>query len=133
LLKSLGISGLFLLLALLVVGGGINLLIGSASAKWAILAPVFVPMFMLMGFSPELVQVTYRVGDSVTNVISPLLPYYPMVIVFAQRYQPEIRLGTLLSIMLPYSVALGLAWSVMIAGWVLLELPLGPGAPLTYP
>jgi aminobenzoyl-glutamate transport protein len=133
LLKSLGISGLPLLLALLVVGGGINLLIGSASAKWAILAPVFVPMFMLMGFSPELVQVTYRVGDSVTNVISPLLPYYPMVIVFAQRYQPKIRLGTLLSIMLPYSVALGIAWSLMIAVWVTLGVPLGPGAPLTYP
>jgi aminobenzoyl-glutamate transport protein len=133
LLKAAGISGLPLLLGLSMTSGAINLLIGSASAKWAILAPVFVPMFMLSGISPELVQAAFRVGDSVTNIISPLLPYYPMVIVFAQKYEPKLRLGTLVSMMLPYSVALGLAWAALMTVWVLLGVPLGPGAPLNYP
>jgi aminobenzoyl-glutamate transport protein len=132
-LKSLGVSGLALLLGLVLIGGGINLLIGSASAKWAILAPVFVPMFMLLGVSPELVQVAYRVGDSMTNVISPLLPYYPMVIVFAQRYEPRLRLGTLVSLMLPYAIGLAIGWSLLMTAWVLLGIPLGPDAPLAYP
>jgi len=131
-LKATGISGIPLLLGLVIVSGGINLLIGSASAKWAIMAPVFVPMFMLMGYSPELVQAAYRVGDSVTNVITPLLPYYPIVIAFAHKYNPKIGLGTLVSTMLPYSVGLGLAWSILLVLWVTLGLPLGPGAPLYY-
>ena len=132
-LKALGITGIPLLLGLVVVSGGINMLIGSASAKWAIMAPVFVPMFMLMGYSPELVQAAYRVGDSVTNVITPLLPYYPIVIAFAQKYQPKIGLGTLISAMLPYSVGLAIGWAIMLIAWVTLGLPLGPGAPLYYP
>lgn len=131
-LKATGISGIPLLLGLVAVSGGINLLIGSASAKWAIMAPVFVPMFMLMGYSPELVQAAYRVGDSVTNVITPLLPYYPIVIAFAHKYDPKIGLGTLVSTMLPYSVGLALAWSALLVLWVTLGLPLGPGAPLYY-
>lgn len=132
-LNSVGLTGTPLILGLIAVSMMINLFIGSASAKWAIMAPIFIPMMMVMGFSPELVQVTYRVGDSVTNIITPLLPYFPILIVFAQKYQPKIGIGTLISLMLPYSLALALVWSVALMVWIGLGLPLGPGAPLAYP
>lgn len=127
LLQQVGLTGVPLLLLFLLASGTMNLLVGSASAKWAFMAPIFVPMLMLSGISPEVTQATYRVGDSVTNVVSPLLPYLPIVIVFAQRYDKKAGLGTILSAMLPYSVALGVAWTVMLVAWVLLGLPFGPG------
>ncbi|HWV56641.1 MAG TPA: AbgT family transporter, partial [Longimicrobiales bacterium] len=116
----------------ILVSAFINLFIGSASAKWAVMAPVFVPMLMLMGYSPELTQAAYRVGDSVTNIITPLLPYFPVVIAFAQKYDRKAGIGTLISTMLPYSVAFLIVWGVMFALWILLGIPLGPGAPMTY-
>ncbi|HWV57669.1 MAG TPA: AbgT family transporter, partial [Longimicrobiales bacterium] len=116
----------------ILVSAFINLFIGSASAKWAVMAPVFVPMLMLMGYSPELTQAAYRVGDSVTNIITPLLPYFPVVIAFAQKYDRKAGIGTLISTMLPYSVAFLIAWGVMFALWYFLGIPLGPGAPMTY-
>jgi aminobenzoyl-glutamate transport protein len=132
LLQTIGISGVPLLLGFILVSAFLNLFIGSASAKWAIMAPVFVPMLMLMGYSPESVQAAYRVGDSVTNIITPLLPYFPIVIAFARKYDPDVGLGTLISAMLPYSVAFFLAWCVLFTGWIVLDLPLGPNAPLLY-
>jgi aminobenzoyl-glutamate transport protein len=115
-----------------VVSATINLFIGSASAKWAIMAPVFVPMFMLLGYSPELTQAAYRIGDSITNILTPLLPYFPLVIVFAKKYQKDIGIGTLVASMLPYSVAFGIGGILVLIGWVFLGLPLGPGSPLEY-
>lgn len=132
-LKGVGFSGIPLLLSFVFFCGMINLLIGSASAKWAIMAPVFVPMFMLLGYSPELVQACFRVGDSVTNLITPLLPYYPLLIAYAHRYQRHLGLGTLIACMLPYSMGLGLAWAGLLTAWVSLGLPLGPGISLYYP
>ncbi len=132
LLESIGLRGIPLLLAFMVLSMGVNLIIGSASAKWAFMAPIFVPMLMYMGFSPEAVQAAYRVGDSVTNIISPLLPYLPIIIVFARRYDREAGLGTLMSSMLPYSVAFGICWALMIVAWFLLGIPLGPGVATTY-
>lgn len=117
-----------LLVGMVVLAAAINLLIGSASAKWALLAPVFVPMFYLLGISPEATQVAYRVGDSSTNIITPLMPYFGVVVAFAQRWQPNIGIGTLIALMLPYSVALLLGWSAMLALWLLAGLPVGPGA-----
>lgn len=131
-LKSAGFTGIPLLIGFIFVSAFINLFIGSASAKWAVMAPVFVPMLMLMGYSPELTQVAYRVGDSTTNIITPLLPYFPVVIAFAQKYDRKAGLGTLISTMLPYSVAFLIAWGVMFALWYFLGIPLGPGAPMTY-
>ncbi|HEX6131000.1 MAG TPA: AbgT family transporter [Actinomycetota bacterium] len=131
-LRSLGIGGLPLLVGFVLVSAAVNLLIGSASAKWAIMAPVFVPMLMLMGYAPETVQVAYRVGDSVTNVVTPLLPYFPIVISFARRYDPDAGLGTLVAAMLPYSVAFLVAWLVLLVAWVGLGVPLGPGAPIGW-
>lgn len=132
LLKAVRLEGLPLIIAFVFVAGALNLFIGSASAKWAVMAPVFVPMLMLSGYSPETVMAAYRVGDSVTNIITPLLPYFPIIIAFARRYDPKAGLGTLISTMLPYSVAFAIAWTVMLVGWIALGLPLGPDAPLRY-
>ena len=132
LLSDIGLSGILLLLAFLVVSASMNIFVGSASAKWAFMAPVFVPMLMMMGFSPELVQAAYRVGDSCTNIISPLMPYLPIIIVFAERYDKRAGVGTLLSAMLPYSIAFLIGWSFMLVIWMVLGLPLGPDAPSFY-
>jgi aminobenzoyl-glutamate transport protein len=109
-----------------------NLFIGSASAKYAFFAPVFVPMFMQVGISPELVQAAYRVGDSCTNIITPLNPYFVVVLVFVQRYVPKAGLGTLVSMMLPYTLFFWIAWTILLLAWMTLGVPLGPGGPTTY-
>jgi aminobenzoyl-glutamate transport protein len=131
-LRSAGLSGVPLLIGFIFVTAFINLFIGSASAKWAVMAPVFVPMLMLVGYSPELVQAAYRVGDSSTNIITPLMQYFPVIIAFAQKYDRHSGIGTLISAMLPYSIVFILGWSVVFAIWVTIGLPLGPGAPLEY-
>jgi aminobenzoyl-glutamate transport protein len=132
LLKEIRLTGLPLMVAFVLVAATINLFMASASAKWAIMAPVFVPMMMFLGVSPEATQGLYRVGDSVTNVITPLNYYFPIIIAVAQKYVPKAGLGTLIASMLPYSVAFGLAWTAFIVIWTQLGLPLGPDAPLTY-
>ena len=132
LLRELGLSGLPLLLAFIALSSVMNLFVGSASAKWAFMAPIFVPMLMKLGLSPELVQAGYRVGDSTTNIISPLMPYLPIIIVFAQKYDRRAGLGTLISAMLPYSIAFGLCWIAMLMIWLGFDLPLGPGVGLVY-
>jgi aminobenzoyl-glutamate transport protein len=109
-----------------------NLFMGSASAKWALMAPIFVPMFMLLGYSPELTQVAYRIGDSVTNIISPMMSYFALIIAFLQRYEPKAGIGTVISVMLPYSVVFAIGWTLLFAIWLSLGLPIGPGAPLEY-
>ena len=109
-----------------------NFLVGSASAKWAFMAPIFVPMLMQMGLSPEATQAAYRVGDSITNVISPLMPYLPIIIVFAQKYDRKAGIGTILAAMLPYSIAFLIGWTIMLLVWVYAGIPLGPGASALY-
>ncbi len=131
-LKSIGFTGIPLIVAFILVSSLINILIGSASAKWAIMAPIFVPMLMLMGYSPELTQAAYRIGDSYTNILTPLLPYFPIVIVFAQKYVKNIGLGTIISAMLPFAIVFALVRIPMMIIWMLLELPLGPDAPLYF-
>lgn len=132
LLRGAGLGAIPLLLAFVAVSALINLLIGSASAKWAIMAPVFVPMFMLLGFSPELVQAAYRVGDSVTNVVSPMMSYFALIVAFVARYDPRAGIGTVIATMLPYTVVFAILWTALFIVWYLLGLPLGPGAPLGY-
>jgi aminobenzoyl-glutamate transport protein len=109
-----------------------NLFIGSMSAKYAFFAPVFVPMFMQVGISAELTQAAYRVGDSVSNVITPLNPYVVIILVFMQRYVPRAGIGTLVALMLPYTIVFGLTWTALLVLWMLSGAPLGPGGPLTY-
>jgi aminobenzoyl-glutamate transport protein len=135
LLQNIGFTGIPLLIAFIFVSGLINLFVGSASAKWAIMAPVFVPMLMLAGepgYSPETVQAAYRIGDAFTNILTPLLPYFPLVIIFAQRYDEDVGIGSIIALMLPYSIAFGIVSTLVFLVWVLLGLPLGPGAELYY-
>jgi aminobenzoyl-glutamate transport protein len=129
-LRALELGPIPLLVALVVMTGTINLLLGSSSAKWAMLGPVLVPMFMLLGYSPELTQTAYRVGDSLTNIVTPLSSNFPLVLMFFQRYVPSAGIGTLTATMLPYSLANLVAWTCMLVAWVLLRLPTGPGATL---
>lgn len=133
LLAQLAVPTPLLMTAFILLVGGANLLIGSASAKYAFLAPIFVPMFMQVEVSPELTQVAYRVGDSFSNIITPLNPYMIIIIAQVQRYATGTGFGTVLTLMLPYSLAFLFVWSLMLAGWLLLGLPLGPGGPLVYP
>lgn len=128
LLKSIGFTGLPLVVAFIFVSAFINLFIGSASAKWAIMAPVFVPMLMLVGISPAFTQLAYRIGDSTTNIISPLMTYFAVIVTFAQKYDEDTGIGTLISSMLPYSIAFLISWTVLMILWYFTGLPIGPGA-----
>jgi aminobenzoyl-glutamate transport protein len=119
-----------LMIAVVLFAGAVNILVSSASAKWALLAPVFVPMFMLLGYSPELVQAAFRVGDSVTNIVTPLMSYFPLILTFIQKYDPRAGIGTLVATMLPYSVAFMVGWTLLLIVWISLGLPMGPDAPL---
>ncbi|MCZ6465544.1 MAG: AbgT family transporter [Proteobacteria bacterium] len=126
------LSASFLMVGFVGVVVVANLFIGSMSAKYAFMAPVFVPMFMQVGISPELTQVAYRVGDSVTNVITPLNPYMVIILVFMKRYAPSSGIGTLVALMLPYALAFGVAWSAMLVLWIGSGMELGPQGPLFY-
>lgn len=130
LLQSMELNSATLLAAFILMAAMINLLIGSASAKWALFAPIFVPMLLLVGISPEATQVAYRIGDSSTNIITPLMPYFGVVIAFVQRYDKQAGIGTVIATMLPYSLAFLLSWSALLILWMLADWPLGPGATL---
>jgi aminobenzoyl-glutamate transport protein len=132
-LQALAMPGEITIVGIIMLSGFVNLLIGSASAKWALLAPIFVPMLMQLGISPELTQAAYRVGDSTTNIITPLMPYFPLVVVFAQRYVKGTGIGTIVSMMLPYSVVFLITWTVFLIGYWLMGVPLGLQAPYVYP
>jgi aminobenzoyl-glutamate transport protein len=129
-LRASGLGPIPLMIAFVAVSSVINLVMGSASAKWAIMAPVFIPMFMLLGYSPEFTQVAYRVGDSVTNIISPMMSYFALIVAFIQRYVPKAGIGTVVATMLPYTFIFFLGWVVLLILWILLDLPLGPAAPM---
>jgi aminobenzoyl-glutamate transport protein len=132
LIAHLGLQNMpiLLMVALVLFASAVNILISSASAKWALLAPVFVPMFMLLGYSPELVQGAFRVGDSVTNIITPLMSYFPLILTFLHKYDPRAGIGTLIATMLPYSIVFMIVWTALLMAWIALGMPMGPGAPL---
>ncbi|MEM7350335.1 MAG: AbgT family transporter [Acidobacteriota bacterium] len=132
-LRALGMPGQATIIGIIILSATVNLLVGSASAKWAILSPIFVPMLMQLGLSPELTQAAYRVGDSTTNIITPLMPYFPLVVVFCQRYIKGTGIGTVVSIMLPYSVVLFFTWTIFLVIYWLLGIPLGLQAGYVYP
>lgn len=130
LLKASGFGPIPLMISFIFVSALINLIMGSASAKWAIMAPVFIPMFMLLGYSPEFTQVAYRIGDSVTNIISPMMSYFALIVAFIQRYQKDAGIGTVVATMLPYSIIFLIGWILLFVVWILLDLPIGPASPL---
>jgi len=129
-LEASGLGPIPLMLCFVLLAAVINLCVGSASAQWAFMAPVFVPMFMLLGLSPELVQGVFRIGDSSTNLISPMMSFFALIVAFVQRYDSKAGIGTVIASMLPYSVAFLVGWTVLLVVWMLLGLPLGPGAEL---
>ena len=131
-LAAAALPAAFLMVSFIGVVAVGNLFIGSMSAKYAFFAPVFVPMFMQVGISPELTQIAYRIGDSASNVITPLNPYMIIVLAFLQRYIPRSGIGTLVALMLPYTAAFLVLWSTMLVCWLALGLPLGETGPLTY-
>jgi aminobenzoyl-glutamate transport protein len=127
LLKSIGLQGAPLLVGLVLLVAGINLFVTSASAKWAIMAPIFVPMFVLLGFSPEATQLTFRIGDSCTNIITPIFVYLPFIQSYMTRYDPTAGTGTIISLMLPYSLAFLPMWTLQLLIFYWLGWPIGPG------
>ncbi|MFK7819726.1 MAG: AbgT family transporter [Planctomycetaceae bacterium] len=134
-LKESGASPAVTIVGIILLAGSVNLLVGSASAKWAMLSPIFVPMLMLAGdpgISPELTQAAYRIGDSSTNIITPMMPYFPLVVVFCQRYVKKSGIGTVGAMMLPYSIVFLIAWTIMLLIYWQLGFPLGLQAPYTY-
>ncbi|MEA3446002.1 MAG: AbgT family transporter [Bacteroidota bacterium] len=131
-LQSIDMGLIPLSILFIILAGFINMFMGSASAKWAILGPVFIPMFMLLGYSPELSQVVFRIGDSVTNIISPMMSFFALIIVYFEKYDKKAGIGTLISTMLPYSIAFFILWSLLLTIWIVFKLPLGPGAGLYY-
>ncbi|MFN7388536.1 AbgT family transporter [Brevundimonas sp.] len=131
-LKTLALPAPLLLIAVVLVSCFFDLFIGSASAKWSALAPIVVPMFMLLGISPEMTTAAYRMGDSVTNIATPLMSYFPLILTFAQRWDPKFGLGSLMSTMLPYAGVFLVAGLAMVGMWVALDLPLGPGVGVHY-
>ncbi|MCB0259244.1 MAG: AbgT family transporter [Calditrichaeota bacterium] len=130
LLKASGLGPIPLMIAFILLAATSNMFMGSASAKWAILAPVFIPMFMLLGFTPELTQVAYRIGDSVTNIISPMMSYFALIVAFMERYVKDAGIGTVIATMLPYTFAFLIVWTIILVGWMIVGAPLGPGAGL---
>ncbi len=131
-IRELGLGTIPLMIGFIFLTCLLDLIMGSASAKWALMAPVFVPMFMLSGISPELTQAAYRIADSVVNIVSPLMSYFPLILAFAIKYEPKANVGTVIALMLPYSIAFLLFWSAMLFLWIMMEWPLGPGAKLFY-
>jgi aminobenzoyl-glutamate transport protein len=129
-LKNIGLTGIPLIIAFVLLSAFINMFMGSASAKWAIMAPVFIPMFMLLGYHPALTQAAFRIGDSVTNLITPMMSYFALIVAFAQKYDEEYGIGTIISTMIPYTVVFTVVWSLVLIIWMLLGLPLGPDGPL---
>ncbi|MBM3824487.1 MAG: AbgT family transporter [Verrucomicrobia bacterium] len=124
-LKALALPGAVTIVGIIAITTSVNLLIGSASAKWALLGPIFVPMLMQLGYSPEFTQAAYRIGDSSTNIITPLLPYFPLVVVYCQRHSKATGVGTLISSMIPYTVFFLITWTSLLLIWWGLKLPLG--------
>jgi aminobenzoyl-glutamate transport protein len=129
-LEDLDLGDLWLLLGVMVVTILVNLIIPAKIAKWAILAPIFVPLMLRLGIEPQTVLAAYRVGDSPTNVLTPLMPYFALIVVFAQRYQRDAGIGTVIALMIPYTLILTVAWTLFFIAWYALGIPVGPGWPI---
>lgn len=132
-LKNIGFTGIPLIIAFVILAAFLNMFMGSASAKWAIMAPVFIPMFMLLGYHPGLTQAAFRIGDSVTNVITPMMSYFALIVTYAQKYDEKNGIGTIISLMIPYTIIFLIVWAVMITVWLLLGIPVGFDGPVHMP
>ena len=132
-LESAGLTGPIVFIGFIIICAIVNLSIGSASAQWAMTAPIFVPMLMLVGYSPEVIQAAYRIGDSTTNIITPMMSYFGLILAWAVRFDKKVGIGTMIAMMLPYSIFFTIAWTILFFLWVFgIGLPVGPGAPTFY-
>lgn len=132
-LTEIGFTGPEVFLGFIIISAMVNLSLGSASAQWAVTAPIFVPMLMYIGYSPEVIQTAYRIGDSVTNIITPMMSYFGLILAFATKYKKDLGIGTIISMMLPYSILFFIGWIILFYVWVFfLQLPVGPGSPTYY-
>lgn len=132
-LTAMGLTGPLVFLPFILMCCFVNLMLGSASAQWAVTAPIFVPMLMLLGYSPEVIQAAYRIGDSTTNIITPMMSYFGLILAFAARYDRNLGIGTIVATMLPYTLAFLTGWVILFYLWVFaLGLPVGPEAPTFY-
>ena len=129
-LESANIGALWLLIGFVFVTALVNFVMPAAIAKWAILAPIFIPLFLRLDVAPQTVLAAYRVGDSPSNVITPLMAYFPLIVIFAQRYRRDAGIGTVVSMMLLFVLALTVVWTAFFIVWYLLGIPLGPGSPV---
>jgi aminobenzoyl-glutamate transport protein len=133
-LQTWGLTGPSVFIPFILMCCFVNLMLGSASAQWAVTAPIFVPMLMTVGYSPQVIQAAYRIGDSTTNIITPMMSYFGLILAFAMRYDKKLGIGTLISVMIPYSMAYLVGWVILFYIWVFaLGLPVGPGTPTYYP
>ncbi|MDX1584602.1 MAG: AbgT family transporter, partial [Thermoanaerobaculia bacterium] len=132
-LQAIGLTGPLVFIPFILMCCFVNLMLGSASAQWAVTAPIFVPMLMLTGYSPEVIQAAYRIGDSTTNIITPMMSYFGLILAFASRYDRRLGIGTIIATMLPYTIAFLVGWIALFYGWVFLfDLPVGPQSPTFY-
>ena len=131
-IKSKGLGGMEIIIALIFFCAFLNIFIGSASAKWAMLAPVFVPMFMLLGYDPSLTQMAFRIGAIASTPITPLVVFFPMLLAFAKQYNPDIGMGTIIANMIPYSLSFLVVYTATLITFIVLNIPLGPGSPIYY-
>jgi len=132
-LQSVGFTGIGMIVAFMALSAFVNLFIGSASAQWLLFAPIFVPMFLELGYTPEFTQLAYRVGDSITNPVSPLLSYFPLIITFAKKYDSKAGIGSIIAQTMPFSIGFGVFWTILVIVWMLFNLPIGPGAQIFMP
>jgi aminobenzoyl-glutamate transport protein len=133
LLTAIGLTGPLVFIPFILMCCFVNLMLGSASAQWAVTAPIFVPMLMLIGYSPEVIQAAYRIGDSTTNIITPMMSYFGLILAFAARFDRKLGIGTIIATMLPYTIAFLIGWVILFYVWVFaLNMPVGPAAPTYY-
>lgn len=133
-MQAMGLTGPLIFFPFILICGLVNLMLGSASAQWAVTAPIFVPMLMLVGYAPEVIQAAYRIGDSTTNIITPMMSYFGLILAFAEAFDKRTRIGTIISTMLPYSILFMAGWMLLFYVWVFVfGLPVGPGAATYYP
>jgi len=128
-LSNIGLTGIPLMILFVLLAAFINLFMGSASAKWAIMAPVFIPMFMLLGYHPSLTQAAFRIGDSVTNVITPMMSYFALIVTYAEKYDEKYEIGTVISLMIPYTIIFLFVWLILLVVWMQLDIPVGFDGP----
>jgi aminobenzoyl-glutamate transport protein len=129
-LEDLDVGKVILLLGIILVTMVVDIIMPAKIAKWAILAPIFIPLMLRLGVVPQTVLAAYRVGDSPINVITPLMPYFPLMVVFAARYQKGAGIGTVIALMVPYAIVVAIFWTVFFVAWYLIGIPLGPGWPV---